>query len=77
MAEDGSLTDYTRAGAAMRSALLQAADKGYLMADGSKFGLALSSRIPEEEEIAGLLVDREPPERIREALARKGVPILL
>jgi DeoR family glycerol-3-phosphate regulon repressor len=72
----GQLTDYTRAGAATRSALLSAAERGFMMADSSKFGLSLPSRIAGDEHIAGLLVDRVPPEPIASALAERGIKIV-
>jgi len=74
--QQGRLTDYTRAGAATRSALLAAAERGFLMADSSKFGLALPSRIAGDESIAGLLVDRLPPEPMAAALAERGVRVV-
>ena len=73
---EGRLTDYTRAGAATRSALLNAAEQGFLMADSSKFGLVLPSRIAGEEACAGLLVDRLPPDSIAAKLAENGVRVL-
>ncbi|WNJ88831.1 DeoR/GlpR family DNA-binding transcription regulator [Bosea sp. 685] len=73
---EGRLTDYTRAGAATRSALLHAAELGYLMADSSKFGLVLPSRISGDEGCAGLLVDQLPPDQITAKLAENGVRIV-
>lgn len=75
--EEGCLTDYTRAGAATRSALLNAAERGFLMADSSKFGRALPSRIAGDGQAAGLLVDRIPPEPIASALAARGIRIMV
>lgn len=72
---DGWATDYTRAGAATRSALLSAAEQGFLMADSSKFGLELPSRIGSDEPGAGLLVDRMPPAAIMARLTARGVRI--
>jgi DeoR family glycerol-3-phosphate regulon repressor len=73
---DGRLTDYTRAGAAIRSALLGAAEQGFLMADSSKFGLVLPSRIGGDEPRAGLLVDRMPPAALAANLTERGVCIV-
>lgn len=74
--EEGRLTDYTRAGAAMRSALLAAASQGYLLADSSKFGRALPSSIPDADKAAGLLVDVPPPAAIGRALTARGVRVI-
>ncbi|CAN7664917.1 DeoR/GlpR family DNA-binding transcription regulator [Bosea sp. LjRoot90] len=72
---DGRLTDYTRAGAATRSALLHAAEQGFLMADSSKFGLVLPSRIGSDEPFAGLLVDQMPPAPLAAKLVECGVTV--
>lgn len=74
---EGRLTDYTRAGAAIRTALLGAAEQGFLMADSSKFGLVLPSRIGGDEACAGLLLDRLPPDPIAANLTRNGVRLLV
>lgn len=70
---DGRLTDYTRVGAATRSALLNAAEQSFLMADSSKFGLVLPSTIGGDAPCTGLLVDRMPPAPIAASLAERGV----
>ncbi|CAH1681326.1 Transcriptional regulator of sugar metabolism [Hyphomicrobiales bacterium] len=74
---EGRLTDYTRAGAAIRSALLSAAEQGFMMADSSKFGLVLPSRIGTGEPFAGLLVDRLPPAPIASKLTENRVRLLV
>lgn len=72
---EGHLTDYTRAGAATRTALLNAAEQGFLMADSSKFGLVLPSRIGGDAPCAGLLVDQAPPAPLAAKLAEQGVRV--
>ncbi|KUL94943.1 hypothetical protein DK26_12650 [Bosea sp. WAO] len=72
---DGHLTDYTRAGAATRTALLNAAEQSFLMADHSKFGLVLPSRIGGGAPWAGLLVDQAPPVPLAAKLAEHEVRI--
>lgn len=72
---EGHLSDYTRAGAATRTALLNAAEQGFLMADHSKFGLVLPSRIGGDKPSAGLLVDQAPPAQLAAKLAEQGVRI--
>jgi DeoR/GlpR family transcriptional regulator of sugar metabolism len=74
--EAGRATDYTRAGAAMRSAVLRTASQGYLLADATKFGRSLPSPIPHDETVAGLLVDVVPPPVIAEALAARAIRIV-
>lgn len=74
---EGRLTDYTRAGAAIRSALLSAAEQGFLMADSSKFGLVLPSRIGSDATFAGLLLDRLPPDPIASNLTKNGVRLFV
>ncbi|MFJ5369221.1 DeoR/GlpR family DNA-binding transcription regulator, partial [Bosea sp. CER48] len=73
--ERGWLTDYTRAGATIRTALLNAAEQGFAMADSSKFGLLLPSRIGGDQPFAGLLVDLPPPGAIATKLVEGGVRI--
>lgn len=72
---DGHLTDYTRAGASIRGALLGAAEQGFLMADASKFGLVLPSRIGGDAPFAGLLVDQALPAPIAMKLAERGIAV--
>jgi DeoR/GlpR family transcriptional regulator of sugar metabolism len=72
---DGYLTDYTRAGAATRTALLNAAEQRFLMADSGKFGLELPSRINGDKPCAGLLVDQAPPSPLVTKLTEEGVRI--
>lgn len=72
---EGRLNDYTRVGAATRSALIAAAERSFLMADSSKFGRVLPSRIVGDDRIAALLVDRAPPDPIVRALAERGIKV--
>ena len=67
---------FTVALALQAAAPLNAAEQGFLMADSSKFGLVLPSRIAGEEACAGLLVDRLPPDSIAAKLAENGVRVL-
>jgi len=75
--EEGFLTDYTRTGATTRSALIKAAERGFLMADSSKFGRVLPSRIAGDAQCAGLLVDRELPLPIAMALGARGIRVVI
>lgn len=76
VSEDGILTDYTRAAAAIRAAFLGAASRAYFLADRSKFGRSLPSRVPNQEAAIGLLVDAAPPAPLGKALARKGLRLI-
>lgn len=77
LSPDGEVTDFTRSGAEQRSRMVATAAKAYFVLDSSKFGRLTPLRIPRFEAAAGVIVDRHPPEAIREALERKGPALVV
>lgn len=77
LSPDGEVTDFTRSGAEQRSRMVTTAAKAYFVLDSSKFGRLTPLRIPRFEVAAGVIVDRRPPEAIREALERKGPTLIV
>lgn len=76
LAEDGRVTDYTREGAAGRSAMLRAGARAYLLADHGKFGIALPSHVEQDATAAALLVDRLPSASLVANLASRGISVV-
>ncbi len=77
LSPDGEVTDFTRSGAEQRSRMAGMAGKAYFVLDSSKFGRLTPLRIPRFELAAGVIVDRRPPEAIREALERRGPAVIV
>ena len=73
----GEITDYGRAAAEQRSRMLAVASRAYILVDQTKFGRLTPIRIVEAERAAALILDREPPKTIAEALARRGLQTII
>ena len=73
----GEITDYGRAAAEQRSRMLAVAGRAYILVDQTKFGRLTPIRIVEAERAAALILDREPPKTIAEALARRGLQTII
>ena len=73
---DGRITDYTRASASLRGAMLGAAEHAYFLADRSKFGRRLSGPVPEDGRAAALIVDQRPVGPIADVLARRRLTVI-
>lgn len=76
VAKDGSVTDFTPLGAETRGLMIAAADRGYFVLDGSKFGVHTPCRIVGQNRAAGLITDRAPPLAIARALEARNLPVL-
>jgi DeoR/GlpR family transcriptional regulator of sugar metabolism len=77
LSHGGDITDYARAAADQRSRMIAAAGRAYILLDHTKFGRLTPIRIVEVGRAAGLIVDREPPKLMAEALAGRGLPIIV
>jgi DeoR family transcriptional regulator, glycerol-3-phosphate regulon repressor len=73
----GEITDYGRAAADQRSRMIAVASRAFILIDHTKFGRLTPIRIVEADRAAALLVDREPPKVITEALARRGLQAIV
>jgi DeoR family glycerol-3-phosphate regulon repressor len=75
LAEDGEVTDYTRAGAELRSRMIAAAVQAWFLLDQSKFGRLTPVRIGNFWSARGLIVDAPLPAGPRAALAARGLAV--
>jgi DeoR/GlpR family transcriptional regulator of sugar metabolism len=57
--------------------MLAVASRAYILVDHTKFGRLTAIRIVEAERAAALILDREPPKTIAEALARQGLQTII
>jgi DeoR/GlpR family transcriptional regulator of sugar metabolism len=73
---EGRVTDYTRAAAELRGAMLRSAQHGYFVVDHRKFGRSLLGPIDGDAGAAGVLVDRRPPETLRQKLGDRGLRVI-
>lgn len=74
---DGYLSDFSRDGEALRSAMLHGARSACVVADHTKFGRLTPVRVPAFGRGHRLITDRAPDRRLRERLARRGIQIII
>lgn len=74
---DGYLTDFSRDGEALRARMLQSARTVCVIADHTKFGRVTPVRVPAFGRGHLLITDRAPERRMRDALAQRGVQLIL
>ncbi|MFI5012162.1 MAG: DeoR/GlpR family DNA-binding transcription regulator [Hyphomicrobiales bacterium] len=74
---EGEFTDYTRLAAEQRHLMMKAGRKVYILADHTKFKRQTPIRIAPVAQIAGLIVDEQPPASIARAAAAQHWPIIL
>ena len=72
VAQDGALTDFTRAGAELRAAMLRAARAPIVVADHTKFGRATPVKIAGPGKGVTLIADRAPPPALARVLGHLG-----
>jgi DeoR family glycerol-3-phosphate regulon repressor len=72
---DGTLTDYQRAGAELRSRMILAARMPVLLADHTKFGLAKPVAVGHLDRVRRLITDAPPPSPLRRRLEALGMTI--
>lgn len=75
IAGDGTLTDYQREGAELRSRMLAAARVPVLLADHGKFGLVKPVTVANLDRAQRLITDRAPAAGVRKGLAALGIRI--
>jgi DeoR family glycerol-3-phosphate regulon repressor len=77
IAPDGSLTDYTRMAAEVRSRMLAAGSIAVVVADHSKFGRMTPVRINGFERARYLVTERAPERALAKAIAARGPEIVV
>jgi DeoR family transcriptional regulator, glycerol-3-phosphate regulon repressor len=77
IAEDGTLTDYERGGAELRSRMLVAAKLAVLLADRTKFGQAKPVTVANFDKVRRLITDAAPPALVRRYLAARGIEVIV
>jgi DeoR/GlpR family transcriptional regulator of sugar metabolism len=77
LSQTGDITDFTRLAAEQRARMIASAAKAYVVADNSKFGRLTPIRITGTEQVAGIIVDARPGRALIQALARRGVRLLV
>lgn len=73
-AEDGGLTDYTALAADLRARMIETG-RAFVVADHGKFGRRTAFRVPNFDRLAGVIVDRHPPDGLAAAWAAKGISV--
>ena len=69
------LTDYSRAAAELRAAMIVQGKTSVLLADKSKFNVTASVRIQNAEQASMMITDTDPGENLRKALKGFGVEL--
>jgi DeoR/GlpR family transcriptional regulator of sugar metabolism len=77
IADDGTLTDYQRAGAELRSRMLAAARLPVLLADHTKFGQVKPVTVANLDRVRRLITDAAPPAAARKRLEALGMTIVV
>jgi len=75
--DDGTLTDYQRAGAELRSRMLCAAKMPVLLADHTKFGQMKPVTVANLDRARRLITDRAPPVPVRRRFEALGVAVMV
>ncbi len=77
IADDGTLTDYERAGAELRSRMLAAAALPVLLADRTKFGKTKPVTVANLDRARRLVTDVAPAAPVQQRLAARGIEVLV
>ncbi|MFE1599636.1 DeoR/GlpR family DNA-binding transcription regulator [Methylobacterium sp. ID0610] len=73
----GDVTDFALLPTALRVRMLALASRAYIVADRSKFGRLTPIRLQPIPPGTGLIVDAAPPAPMAEALARRGLEVIV
>lgn len=73
--ESGALLDFDYREVRVSQAIIEQARKTYLVADSSKFGRNAMVRLGHVSQLDAVFTDKEPPARLKEALAGAGVDV--
>ncbi len=74
---DGTLTDYERAGAELRSRMLAAAKRSVLVADRTNFGQVRAVTVGNFDKAHCLVTDAAPAVAVRRKLASRGIEVIV
>ncbi|KQP62180.1 DeoR/GlpR family DNA-binding transcription regulator [Methylobacterium sp. Leaf112] len=74
---DGEITDFAPLPTELRVRMLAAAERGYVVADSTKFGRLTPLRLAPIPLGTGLIVDAEPPLPMRDALSQRGLTLIV
>jgi len=74
---EGELTDYSRLAAEQRHGMMAVGKKTYVLADHTKFELSTPVLIAPVPQIAGLIVDKSPPESLSQALSDRHWQVIV
>lgn len=77
IADDGTLTDYEREGAELRSRMLASARLPVLLADRTKFGHTRPVTVPNLDLARQLVTDAAVPPAIRRRLVARGIKVIV
>jgi DeoR family glycerol-3-phosphate regulon repressor len=77
IASDGTLTDFTSDGAALRGRMLAAAKIAAVVADHTKFGKVTPVRVPGFEHATHLITDRTPDKALAAKLKSRRIKLLV
>ena len=77
IADDGTLTDYERDGAELRSRMLAAAQLPVLLADHTKFGSTRPVTVGNLDKARRLVTDVAPKVGVRRRLAALGIKVIV
>lgn len=77
IAPSGEITDFAPFPTELRIRMLAAAERGYVVADRTKFGRMTPIRLAPIPAGTGLIVDAEPRAPMREALTARGLTVIV
>jgi len=74
---EGEFTDYSRLAAEQRHVMMKSGKAVYVLADQNKFEHGTPVRIAPVPQIAGLIVDHEPPPQLSRIFAQQQWPVIV
>lgn len=76
IAPDGTVTDFSREGAELRSRIIGQAAQTWFLLDSLKFGRLTPMRIRGSEHASGVIMDTAPPIALRDRLKRQKMKVI-
>ncbi|KQO61167.1 hypothetical protein ASF22_22325 [Methylobacterium sp. Leaf87] len=73
----GDITDFAPMPTELRIRMLASGERGFVVADKTKFGRLTPIRLAPVPEGTGLIVDAKPPEQMRDALIGRGLDLIV
>lgn len=77
VAPDGTITEFSRSGAELRSQIIDHAMQTWFLLDSSKFGRLTPMRIRNSARACGVIMDTAPPAPLRDSLRRRGMRVIV